>query len=212
MRDHRAIFAASDPTFATLGIDSARGGDDHGSIARRWRGCVEVRRRIYAADTQEYIAAVVSELEALLVGGCKRVSIRVDGGGGYGAWADQLRRMEILRRFPHGFEVLECLNNARSYHPTLAADWITCAYLDVARALQTDAFIGLTPTIEEDLCSRRASWIVKMEGTRKRDVRELEDKPSFKKHVKPSRSPDDGDAIALACAMPPDQTIKIQTY
>lgn len=212
MRDHRAIFAASSPDWAILGVDSARGGDDHGSIARRWRGCIEVRRRIYAADTQEYVAAVMSELEILLAQGCKGGRIHVDGGGGYGSWADQLKRMAILQRFPLGMTVSEHLNNGRSYYPTIAADWVTCAYLDVAKALQTDAFIGLTPTIEEDLCSRQSSWVVKTEGAKKRDVRELEAKSDFKKRVVPHRSPDDGDAIALACAMPPDQTMRIQTY
>lgn len=211
-RDHAAIFAASSPRWATLGIDSARGGDDFGCIARRWRGCIEVRKRIYAADTQEYVNATIAELETLLAQGCRGGEIRVDGGGGYGSWADQLKRMSILRRFPDGMRVVECLNNARSYLPTSAADWITCAYMDVGKALLTDAFIGLTPTIEEDLCSRRSSWVVKMEGTRKRDVRELESKPDFKSHVKPSRSPDEGDAIALACATPPDNTLTVQTY
>jgi hypothetical protein len=211
MRDHRAIFAASSPDWVTIGIDSARGGD-HGAIARRWRGCIEVRRRIYAADTQEYVAAVVSELETLLAQGCRGGSIRVDGGGGFGSWADQLKRMSILRQFPLGMTVTEHLNNARSYYPTIAADWVTCAYMDVAKALQTDAFVGLIPTIEEDLCSRQSAWVVKTDGTRKRDVRELEPKADFRKRVNPHRSPDDGDAIALACATPPDQTLRIQTY
>lgn len=211
-RDHTAIFAASSPRWATLGIDSARGGNDHGVIARRWRGCIEVRKRIYARDTQQYISAVITELETLLAGGCRGGEIRVDGGGGYGSWADQLKRMDILRRFPDGMKIIECLNNARSYKPTIAADWITCAYMDVGVALQTDAFVGLTRDIEDGLCGRAADWVVVVEGTRKRDVRRAEAKESYKKRSPLHQSPDAPDAIALACATPPDNTLKVQEY
>lgn len=211
-RDHVAIFAATSPRRATLGVDSAMGGQDHGAIARNWRGCVGIRRRIYARDGKDYVANLVAELEILLDGGCKGGEIRIDFGGGYGRWIDHMRQHPILKRFTDGMKIIECLSNGASYKPLLAADWITCAYMDVGEAIQTLAFVDLTSEIERDLTERRTEWVIKPVGNDKRVLKQLESKDSFRAHIKPQRSPDDGDAIALALANIPDRTLTIQTY
>lgn len=185
---------------ATIGVDSARGGEDSGRIARRWQGALEMRRTIHDRSTLTYVAATIEELERLYEEGAQSVEVRVDVGGGYGAWVDHLAALaDILDAFPQGGRVVECHFGARPYDDSLGANWITCAYLDTGAALKHLSLRGATRTLEEDLCSRRVAWVdhVDSEGVR-RTVRKLERKENFRTRMK--RSPDEGDALALAGA------------
>ena len=203
-RDYRKVFRETDPSRATLGIDCARGGEDSGWIARRWCGCLEMRRPIHDRNTGAYISAVIDELEELLQGGCREVEIRVDAGGGFGAWVDELRALGgILNLFPDGAHVVECFFGGRPYDAETGADWATCAYIDVGEDLHSLALVGADSELEEDLCSRRVRWVVRSDGNDRRDVRQLERKEEFRRRF--GRSPDRGDAAALACARWPQR-------
>ena len=203
-RDSRAIFKASNPARATLGVDCARGGEDSGSVARKWRGCTEIRAMIHDRETGAYISVLIAELEELLRGGCEEVEVRVDAGGGYGGGiVDNLRESRVLDLFPRGGHVVECHFGGRSYDQEIGADWATCAYLDVGEVLREFALVGDEPELEEDLCSRKVRWVVKSDGEDKRDVRKLERKEEFRRRL--GRSPDRGDSLALACARWPQQ-------
>ena len=200
-RDFAAVFRLSDPTRATLGVDCARGGEDAGCVFRRWRGCLEQRAIVHDRETGAYLAVVVEELSQLLKGGCREVEVRVDAGGGYGGGlVDALRDSRILDLFTGtaGGRVIECHFGGSSYDQEAGADWASCAYLDTGEALHELALVGLEPELEEDLCSRRVRWVVRSDGDEKRDVRQLERKEEFRRRL--GRSPDRGDAAALACA------------
>jgi len=206
-RDAGAIFQASSPSRATIGVDCARGGEDSGWVARRWCGCLEMRYPIHDRNTGAYVGAVVSELEELLRGGCREVEVRVDAGGGFGAWVDELRSLgSVLDLFPDGARVIECHFGGRAYDQEIGADWASCAYLDAGEDIRELAVVGFDPELEEDLCSRKVRWVVRSDGDEKRDVRQLERKEEFRRRI--GRSPDRGDAAALACARWPQGSSK----
>jgi hypothetical protein len=199
-RNHRLIFASSSPARGTLGIDVARsdaGDGDSGSITRRWRGCVQVRKRLNERDTRPYVSATVAELEEMLDGGCREVEVRIDNGGGFGGGVrDQLVDHDIGRRFD-SFVVKLCDFGGRPKNLRRAHNFITEAYMAVARDLETLALVSPPPELRADLCARKLLWVVSTIDGGKADVLALESKQAFRKRK--GRSPDDGDSVALAC-------------
>ena len=198
-RDSSEVFQRSDSTRASIGVDCARGGEDAGCVYVRWRGCLEQRALVHDRDSGAYLAVVVEELSRLLRGGCREVEVRVDAGGGYGGGlVDALRGARILDLFAAGGRVVECHFWGTSYDSEVGADWASCAYLDVGEDVRELALVGEDPELEEDLCARKVRWVVRSDGDEKRDVRQLERKEEFRRRF--GRSPDRGDAAALACA------------
>lgn len=200
----REIFERSNPVRAQLGVDVARsegGQGDIGAISRRWRGCLEVRVELHAKHSDPYVNALASELQILLDGGCRRVSIRVDDGGGYGgAVADAAEKLGVLDRFDH-WEILLVGFGTRGIYLTEPESWYDAAtqmYADLDEALAELALVDPPPELEEDLCSRRRTWVPSADGAGgKKDVQRLEPKEMMHKRL--GRSPDRGDSMALAC-------------
>lgn len=200
-RDWRAMFATSSPTRGTLGVDVARsesGQGDTGSISRRWRGCVQTLVRIREKDTRPYVSAVLRALEEMAAGGCLDVEVRIDAGGGFGGGvADQLIDHEIGNRF-RTYRIVLINFGGTPIDRRRHRDWITGAYLAVAEVLRTEALVEPSRELRQDLCGRKLFWgEVSLDGG-KVDVVYLEPKRRFRERNQ--RSPDDGDAVALACA------------
>ena len=194
----------ADKNRATLGVDCAGGGADRGVIARRWAGLYHIRRRIRAPETSRYVDAVHEELVTLLEGGCREVEIRVDNGGGYGLGViDGVRSLPILDLFAEAV-VVECHAqspaNDRRRFADRAAEGMGNLRADL---LDGWRIVAPPPELEIDLTHRRAGWeVVSADGIDGRPerirVRACEPKKRFQERE--GRSPDDGDAMALAAA------------
>ena len=201
VRSWREIFDRSDPTRATIGVDVARsdaGDGDSGSIALRWRGCLRVAHRIQEKDTRGYVTAILNLLQSLQSFGCREVAIRIDNGGGFGGGVrDQLVDHSIGEMFST-YHVICHDFGGRSSNLRRAGNWVTEAYLAIAQDLLA-GYCLVDPPVElrQDLCGRRLRWeSVTVDGG-KADTVLLEPKKDFRQRN--GRSPDDGDAVALAC-------------
>lgn len=197
----REQFERSDPIRATIGVDVARsdaGDGDSGSIALRWRGCVRVAHRIQEKDTRGYVTAILNLLQSLQTFGCREVAIRIDNGGGFGGGIrDQLVDHSIGNAFVT-YSVICYDFGGRSSNPRKAGNWITEAYLAITQDLLA-GYCLIDPPIElrQDLCGRKLRWeSITVDGG-KADTVLLEQKKEFRQRN--GRSPDDGDAVALAC-------------
>lgn len=199
--DWAAVFDASPAAVGQLGVDVARSEDgegDLGAVARKWRGCVELTDEIAERSTDPYVAAVEARLTEMADGGCREVDVVVDNGGGFGGGVvDRARHLPVCRRFArcdwHLVDYAGAPTDRMAY-----ADWITEAYVSVAEALEVVALVDPPARLEEDLCSRKVTWVDVSLGDAKPSVRKLERKVDFRKRL--GRSPDRGDAVAMACA------------
>lgn len=190
---------------ARLGVDVARWGDDAGAVWARHAGRAYRVARLAQLDTTVYARAIRAEALRLAAQGVTDLRVRVDGGGGFGGGVvDQLRRDEELRQAFAGeaepgvarvFQVLEVNNNATPHDPKAFADLGTELYYHAGEALRALALDRPPNELEADLCERAYDW-VKVGGL---DVKRLEPKKEFKRRHE-GRSPDDGDALALALA------------
>lgn len=184
-----------DPTMGRLGIDVARFGRDHGTVWVRHDGAIWRAARLSRKDTNEYARAAKAAALELAKRGVQRLSIRVDGGGGFGGGViDKLKiDMELIQAFQE-FVVLEVHNNGEPHDPTAYADLGTEMYAEAAETIRGITIVDPPETLEADLCERTFDWM----NRSGRDVRKLQEKKKFRDHV--GRSPDDGDGFVLAAA------------
>jgi hypothetical protein len=172
-----------------IGVDVARGGEDHSSLAlRAGPVCVELRRETYAADTMALVGAVRGIQVAH--GGKAIVDVIGVGGGPY----DRLREL--------GADV-DAFNAAEASHMTDRSGelgflnrraevwWGLREQLDPA----TNPTIALPPDdqLTGDLTAPR--W--KVTSTAKIQIESKED---LRKAERLNRSTDDGDAVVMAWA------------
>jgi hypothetical protein len=197
-RDWKSVLKSSSKVRATIGVDVARSYDgDSGSIVLRWAGCIRVVARIREKDTRPYVRQIRNLLQDIWERGCREVSIRIDAGGGFGGGVrDQLVDHAIAEDFKV-WDVRLCDFGGVPAEPRKTKNWVTEAYLAVAKDLQELALISPPPELRMDLCGRKLRWEVATVEGGKVDVVMLESKDKFRERV--GRSPDDGDAVALAC-------------
>lgn len=180
---------------ARIGVDVARYGDDAGTIYLRHNGRVTCRNRIFKQDGYEYYLAVKEILEELLTNGVMDVSIRVDGGGGYGSTLiDNLNRnFDLTEKFKN-FSVHEVHFNGTPYDTTQFYDMVTEMYYHAGQIVSVISLVDPPDNLEIDLCERMYTH-----GTSGgREVKRIVSKENFKKRI--NRSPDDGDGFVLCVA------------
>lgn len=212
----KPIQAVTPNNIARIGVDVARYGNDFGTVYvfrgdKVWR-----ESAIYKQDGYEYYSIVKELITQLVADGVNIVSVRVDGGGGYGSTLiDNLNHDENLQniRTPncntcHGkvpmmyncykcalsLTVLEVYFNGVPYDGSQFADIVTEMYYHAGESLKNIALIDPPLGLMGDLCERQFSY-TKYHGV---DVKKLVSKDMFKKKKK--RSPDDGDGYCLAVA------------
>lgn len=192
---NRKITHISENNVARIGVDCARYGDDTGTIYLRHNGRVTCQDRIVKQDGYEYYISVKRTLETLLADGVNDVSVRVDGGGGYGSTLiDTLNRdLELIGKFKN-FSVLEVHFNGVPYDPTQFYDTVTELYYHAGQAVNVLTISDPPDGLETDLCERGYTY-GKKHGY---DVKQLVSKENFKKRI--NRSPDDGDGFVLCVA------------
>lgn len=184
-----------DKTFARIGLDCARFGDDSGTGYLRHAGVVRRFGRWSGDDSRVYVADVKREAERLKKLGVESLHVRVDGGGGYGSGQiDGLNADPDLPRWFRDFQVLEVHNNGEASDKATYADLVTEMYAETAESLKGLRVESPPDELCGDLTERRFDYANK-EG---RMVKRLEQKAKFKDRM--DRSPDDGDGFVLAVA------------
>lgn len=201
-RNASTTWEASDPTRGTLGVDVAQsdaGHGDSGAIARFWRGCVQVVDRVHQKDSRLYGFKLVERLTEMARGGCREVEVRIDNGGGFGRDVyNQIADHDVGNLFDVYRVVLKDFGGA-SPEPRRYKNWITWAYCSVERALQEGvALVDPPKELRQDWCGRKLRWGTVMLNGGSVDVVYLQAKKEFREAR--GRSPDDGDAGALAMA------------
>jgi hypothetical protein len=187
-------------TWARMGIDCARYGDDMGNLyirynARAWRAA-----QFAKLDSFAYYARVKEEAALLRDAGVKQLKVRVDAGGGFGVGViDLLNHDADLGEWFEEFSVLEVHFNGTAADPTAYADCAANMYAEAAETLKGIAVLNAPELLEGDLTERRYRWVNKS-GVH---VKQLEPKDDFRKRQQ--RSPDDGDGFVLAVV--PDHAI-----
>lgn len=182
-------------TFASVGVDVARYGQDYGAVYVRRDNRLWRVAQLYHQDTTVYARKIADEAKRLAADGVTHLHVRVDAGGGYGGGVvDALNADEDTQRLFAEFHVFEVHFNGTPTDEGAYADRATEIYAHIAEAMHILSVPNAPDALEQDLCERTYKW-VKVRGV---DVKKLEPKDDFKKRVK--RSPDDGDGAALAAA------------
>jgi len=155
-------------------------------------------------DGYEYYIRVKAACQKLAQTGVKQISVRVDGGGGYGSTCvDNLRRDADLRQSVR-LQVTEVYNNGAPRDADKYADAVTEMYAYAGEALKVLKLKNPPPNLETDLCERKYKYAIKtINGRTRLDVKQLVPKEKFKDDF--NRSPDDGDGCVLAIV--PDHLI-----
>lgn len=193
------------PTHAWLGVDCARYGDDLGTVYAQHAGKVWREAQIAHGDTDKYWSTAKDLARKLKVLGVLRLSIRVDGTGGYGGGiVDKLKGDIDLRSwFPDGLVVVEVNFGENAHDREAYANRVTELYGVANEALKSLSLHRPPVELEADLTARRYKWVAATVNDHlgalvQRDVKQLEPKDRFKKDH--GRSPDDGDGLVLAIA------------
>jgi hypothetical protein len=192
-------------TWAFIGIDCARYGNDAGTIYLNFCDVVSREAEIRGEDSLPYLHALLRLLEGL-PSTVERIELRLDGTGGYASGiADGLKLMpEVSRRFKE-FLVIEVNFEGVPSDPMdsdtpLYDDKITELYAEAAKNLHTIAIARPPQSLEVDLTNRPYRYVLRTgEDHKKHPVKKLMPKEKFKKDF--GRSPDDGDGFVL-CAAP----------
>lgn len=193
-------------TWARLGIDAARYGDDMGTLYIRHNGRAWRAAQFAQLDSYAYYIRIRQELLALKEQGVTNVQVRVDAGGGFGSGViDQLNHDAELPEIFDEFHVIEVHFNGTPADATAYADNAANLYGEAAETLKGIAVINPPETLEVDLTERRYKWVNKGGIA----VKQLEPKDDFRKPTRAGRSPDDGDGFVLAIA--PDHVVQ-QTW
>jgi hypothetical protein len=106
-----------DLSYANIGMDAARYGNDFGTIYRLYGEVLNKIKSIHKQDGWPYYIAIREECIKLHKLGVEIIDIRIDGGGGYGGTAsDNLRKdldlIELFKPKPIGtkFNGCSCMN------------------------------------------------------------------------------------------------------
>ena len=184
-------------TWARLGVDVARYGDDMGTLYARHSGRVWREKQFAKQDSPTYVGAIKECARRLRAAGVTNLHLRVDAGGGFGIGViDALKDdAEMLNLFGE-FKVIEVHFNGTPYDGKAFADLATEMYAETAETLKGIALINPPEALEVDLTERRFRW-VNHSGVA---VKRLEPKEDFRKPERAGRSPDDGDGCVLAMA------------
>lgn len=200
-RDAVRLWEASDPTRGTIGVDVAQsdaGHGDSGAIARLWRGCLHVVDRVHQKDSRLYGFKLIERLTEMARGGCREVEVRIDAGGGFGRDVyNQIADHDVGGLFDIYRVVLRDFGGV-SPEPRRYKNWITWAYCSIEEVLQHASVVNPPKELRQDLCARKLRWGTETINGGKVDVVYLQPKKEFREDR--GRSPDDGDAVALACA------------
>jgi hypothetical protein len=183
------------PGAVRIGVDCARFGKDEGRVYVRHDGAVWREAKLPQKRTGDYVRAVKGAALRLADDGTRSLHVRVDGGGGFGGGVIDalLEDLELDRAFAEVVIVEVLFNGAPADHEAYA-DLATEMYAHAAEALGGLALLDPPTELEADLCERTYRWA----NWHGHDVKELASKDVFRK--KHRRSPDDGDALALAVA------------
>lgn len=200
---------STNPTFARIGVDAARWGNDYWTIYVNHNGRVW-REAALQNPTNIDIFELVSKTAVRLSRqeGVTDLSIRVDGTGGYGAGVIDLCRASIdLKKEFDSVTVHEINFEELSYDQTMFADRVTEMYYHMGEAMQSLSVIDPPDELERDVCERTYHWVVKnvtvdQRNGRKvkqlKEVKEIESKADFKRRNN-GDSPDNGDGAGLCC-------------
>lgn len=192
-------------TWARLGCDVARYGDDMGTLYIRHNGRVWRAAQFAKLDTYAYYIRIRGELLALKKAGVTDVQVRVDAGGGFGGGViDQLNHDAELLELFDDIRVVEVHFNGTAAEPTAYADCAANMYGEAAETLKGITLDNAPDALEADLTERRYRWVNKGGVA----VKQLEPKDDFRKRQ--GRSPDDGDGFVLATV--PDHAIQSTWY
>ena len=184
-----------DKTHASIGIDVARFGSDAGTGWAYAFGKAYRFAAFYRQDTHEYHRLIKDECKRLSALGITHMSIRVDGGGGYGSGViDNLYYDSDMYDMFESFTVHEVHFNGVPYDSYAFKDTVTEMYADAAEQCKGLVILDPPPELETDLTERRFEFVT----VSRVEVKKLEAKDKFKKRH--GRSPDDGDGFVLAVA------------
>lgn len=183
-----------DPQTAQIGIDVARYGKDAGTIYAQHDGATWRETAIHGQDTNAYLDALRLLLERLYGLGVRKVSIRVDGGGGYASGILDPLKIDMALRQKFNLVLHEVHFNGAARESGSYYDLATEMYAHADETLKGIVVLRAPPLLEADLTERTYRF-VNREGVA---VKKLTDKEAFK--TKHGRSPDDGDGFVLANA------------
>lgn len=194
---------AGEHTWARMGVDVARYGNDMGTLYVRHNGRVWRAAQFAQLDTNAYIRAIRDEAKRLRAMGVTNLHVRVDAGGGFGSGVvDPLKiDLDLVNAFGE-FKMIEVYFNGTPHDEKAYADIATEMYGEAAETLKGIAVLRPPETLEVDLTERKYDWVNKAGVS----VKRLESKEVFRKPDRAGRSPDDGDGFVLAVA--PDHLFK----
>lgn len=180
-----------------LGVDVARQGTDYGTIYKRHRGRLNRHAQLFHQNTLDYAEKVKECGRMAKDQGAKKLHIRVDGTGGYGAGVIDTLRADIafIKEFDE-VRIFEVQFGASASNQKAYADLVTEMYGEAAETLKGVRVENAPKELEADLCEREWKH-VNLKGN---TVKKCEDKELFRGRFK--RSPDDGDGAVLALAPP----------
>lgn len=190
-------------TWARLGADVARYGNDMGTLYARHNGRVWRVAQFAQEDSNAYLRAIRAEAKRLRAMGVLNLHVRVDAGGGFASGVvDPLKAdLDMLNMFGE-FKLIEVHFNGTPHDEKAYADLATEMYGEAAETLKSIALVNPPEALEADLTERRFDW-ANRSGV---SVKRLESKEIFRKPDRAGRSPDDGDGCVLAMA--PDHIFK----
>lgn len=193
-------------TWARMGVDVARYGNDMGTLYIRHNGRAWRAAQFSKQSTTVYLRHIMQEARKLKAAGVTSLHIRVDGGGGFGSGViDPLNhgaQGAELRAMFTDFKVFEVEFGSAAHDKRAYADKATEMYAEAAETLKRIALVKPPDALEADLTERKFRW-VNLAGVA---VKRLEPKEDFRKPDRAGRSPDDGDGCALAIG--PDHIFK----
>ena len=178
----------TDSEWAYIGVDAARQGSDYGTIYQRHRGRLRRYAQLFHQTTLPYVAKIKECAAELKKRGAKKLHIRVDGTGGWGAGAIDLLRadVEFLKEFSE-VKIIEVQFGASASNPKAYANLVTEMYSEAAETLKAVRVEDAPRELEADLCEREWTHV----NVRGNTVKKLEDKELYRGRF--DRSPDDGD-------------------
>lgn len=184
---------AGDKTRARAGIDAARFGSDLGTMYIRRGDEIWKQLEILHGDTDDYFYAIKPPLLSLAADGVMSLHVRVDAAYA-GGLIDKLKKDDELCKAFKEYQVFEVYFGGGAYASDEYYNLVTEMYAEAAESLKSVSLLNPPDKLEIDLCEREYNW----KNKAGRDVKILEDKPSFRKRKK--HSPDDGDGFVLAAA------------
>jgi hypothetical protein len=211
----KRVIENADSTHLQLGLDVARYGFDSGTLYSLQGLVIRHEATLSQLDEFAYLEAIKTAARQGRARGATRLSLRVDGTGGWGAGpVDLAKADDELNQMFEEIEVLEVHFGSSPSDKDAYYDIVTECYAELAETLLGCRLENVPNELKVDLTARR--WEPRnKEG---KTLKKLEDKERFRKQFK--RSPDHGDGAALAAApmhifahiRPRKPTRKFSTY